>query len=431
MREIMSSSSLTSTNPSLSSSFAPSVQSTSSDAVSQTSDLVAQLSLGSEKEASVQLNPKDHVTISKMVSKVAGDLSKLDKAEQSQLQKVGRDVETLILYKLTTPPPTAIVENLVTVFPCITGLRIEKANDETLKKLQALSSSLKTLTLTDCEDVTNSGMRALRVFKDLRNLSMRKCTKVSTGIGSLASLTELTKLSIEGCKLTVENEKSLVDKFMLMKELKKIKINGEVEPETLAATLLQSHPTLHTFNKYSYRIHTDETFLQLLKTLRPDTREFVATGCCQVSASSVITLIRSFPHLEKVTLHNCTELDPRPILQLIRVINKKQQIQIFGCKRFDELAMVGVPLEGIVNGKREKVRAIGGVVPGDVGFVNITKEDDKPCCFLTATSNEQLILKAPKSPGQDLVQADEEFEQYTLQLDMQRMQIFDSGDSKR
>jgi hypothetical protein len=396
----LSSPALGGTNPALSREAALSLQ--------QVSDAVAQLSLGSEREAPVQLDPKkDWGRIGQMISKVACDLSKLKKCDQEHLQKIGKDVETLVISKQKDTPSQDIVKTFVACFPNLKGLRFEKPDDTTLRELQPLSSLIY-LNLQDCQKVTNQGCEALRSFTKLTTLHLLDCKEVSSGLVFLTSLTHLRNLTLTKVQATQKIAQRLLTSLTHLKKLKIEALAGGADPLTFATTALQSHPALLEFNGYNR--HTDKTLLELLSSLKPDITEFVATGCFQVSVRSIATLLINFPKLQSITLHNCTNLDPFALWEL-RSILEKQKIYVFGCRRFKEL-------ERMAPGSDLKDR-LPIVFSDGCGLLDISKVDDTPRNFLAAIEKERAMPKSSEKRELRLSQAhtDETFLQSLNTLD--------------
>lgn len=421
--------------------------------LAQVSDQVAQLSLDEATDQPFQIDPKDWKTISRMVSQIAGDLSKLETSERDALIAIGREVQTLVLYNLPAPLPAPVVKTLAGHFSNLTHLQIVKVDDATLRELRL--PILTKLILEDCRGVTNDGMKFLSSLTNLKTLKIVDCF-ADSGIVHLSSLTklrcltfirhneqgqvterelvplfksltEMRTLHIEPCTVHIDADGVFESAFNFMTKLRKIDLlgTGMCVPETLMffGSLLQTHPTLHAVNSNSINIHTDETFLALLDILDPNIQELTVTGCYNISAPSIATLLKKFPKLERAELHNCSDVDPRALVKLTGSLHK-QQIHLFGCERFSELneedflSKTGQK-NSLTDDRPVDLFNIASAHVKNPPFFRVYKRNADPTRFLNALGTEKTLLIQSKmrTLSHLYVKTDERFLQLLEKLD--------------
>jgi len=297
---------------------------------------------------------KDWREISRMVSQVSGDLSKLHSKDLEIISEIATAVESLELQCALEMP-----HEFFALFRNVKYLYIQKVDDTVLVALTKLTS-LRTLILRSCEKVTNRGMLHLRVHLSLKTVRMYALSNTCSGFSYLSALTNLRKLTfstgalltekellplfsclpklefveIEKCQFNVVVGGEFLRALMAMRSLRVIKIrkiSWQLDPEYFVGNVLQYHPTLQKINKVSYQRHTDETFLRWLDTLDPNCEEFVATGCFGLQAASLELLLQKFRKLKTVELHNCSQFNYIGLISLTKQLTG-QKIELFGCQ---------------------------------------------------------------------------------------------------
>jgi hypothetical protein len=315
-----------------------------------------------------------------LIRNVKGDLSKLSVKMQNILTEQGSKLEQLHLP--TTVLTQARLRSIVLKFPELRSFSCAGLDDGALRELGGLKQ-LKCLILERCQNITNSGLQALKAFDitNLETLELYQAENITSGITHLASLVNLKTLIVLGSqpstkdkaitdehimhlkslvnlrdlqigKCSLKNaEDTTVSLLVKLRKLQKLLLEDDKLPHAKVILkneavgkktvvdffiwmLLQVHHNLTDFNGIRAPKYDDRSFGEFVKDLDPHITNLSVTGMHKVTHTGVKQAFdkKKFTRLERIEFDSCYKFEAETLTVFHDALPTLQNITLHGMR---------------------------------------------------------------------------------------------------